>query len=771
MPQLHYAQADFRKGRIGDRMRIRQETDAYRQSVRDAENMMVLADGTIRRRWGTIIEREIEGEARLIGWDFAAGFATQFILMFRPERLTIYDLNLVERADFIGMPWDHEGVRFLQTAFERNILVICDTSFRTQIVTLNPETGAFSIDPFAFRLSDDQSRLLAPFYQFAPDNVVLTPTIFTGEGQSTGYAAHIQAAGGFAAGSFDLAAGTGLLNANLPFFLPGHAGSRMRLLEGEVEIMEVNSPTQAQIKVWRDVAVRLDNNPFFLRSGSRLVEVSYFEHGLKAGDQVYFVGLSSASSDPARNVLTRAAPQASTETTSPNPAATAQAYTVQRVIDADHFEIIGQANATNDVLAGGADVYLIPLSGLRRPLEPVFSDLRGWPQACTVHERRLWLGGTPMLANAIWASQFSDFTNFDTGTGEVTDAIQLYGLGQQSRVRHMVSAFDLLVLTDTDEIYIPGNTELPITQESARGVTTTSHGASFTTPIRFDGGTVFVDAVGQHIREMSAASRDQEYTAPPLTVAVPEWVRGPDEACAYSGAPGEATPYVIWTNSEDGSALVMHSSRQDESFGFMRWTLKHGSFRSFAGVGARLYAVGERDGRFFLLRFDTSRENHLTTDFSSELIAVTARRDWISTLHAERPSQIYQTGRVFSDVTPDEDGAFQTPEPVSGLFIGDPMPWRLDLHPPVAATGQGPKMGKMQRLVSVEIHWDGCETGFVDGQSALSALDSPLFGAVTPISEWREYHIGKWGREPFLQLFGETPGRVGLRGVTSNIHF
>lgn len=772
MPMIHYAQSDFRKGRIGDRMRVRQDTQAYQSSLRDAENMMVLADGTIARRWGTLIEQALTADTRLIAWDYAAGETTQFLLLFSAGELRILDLTGAERALFSSQPWTAEGVRFLQASFERNQVVVTDQSFRTRLVALDTATGLFSISSFAFALSSDETRLRAPFYQFEGDDLILTPRIFTAAGQSTGYAAHIATATGFASGTdFDLAAGTGKITANRAFFVAGHVGSRLRLLGGEVEVTAVTSGTEATIKVWRDIAIRLENNPFFLRSGSNLVEVAQFDHGLKQGDQVYFVGLSKATGDQSTTVLTKAVAQATSTTAAPAPAATPAPYTVQRVIDADHYEIVGQANATNDILSGGSDVYVIPLSGIRRPLEPVFSDLRGWPQASTFHERRLWLGGTSVLPNAIWASQFFDPTNFDTGEGNPTDAIQLYGLGQQARVRHMVSAFDLIVLTDTEEIYIPGNTDTPITQESARGVTTTSHGAAFTTPARFDGGVVFVDAVGQHVREMITASREQEYTAPPLTVGVPEWVKGPDEAAIYQGAPLEATPYLIFTNSGDGSALVMHSSRQDDAFGFMRWTLGEGSFRSFAGIGSRLYAVGERGGSFFLLRFDTGREDFTTTDFAAELTADPATTAWVSTAHADRTVQIHNGAVVYSDVTVGADGSFVTPEAVTRIALGDPMPWRTNFHPPVAASGQGPKAGKIQRLVSVEIHWLDTETGLVDGQSALSALDGSLFGGVTAINEWREYHIGKWDREPFLSIYGETPGRVGVRAVTSNVHF
>ena len=772
MPTIHYEQYDFRKGRMGSNVRNRKETKAFASSVRDAENCMVLLDGGIWRRWGTVIRAELADDARLESWDFAAGLTTRFLLLFSAGKLVIYDMTLTVRADFSGCPWTAEGVRFLQLDYDRARLVITDQTFRTQFLDYNAATGLFSLSDFGFSLSDDQTRLRAPFFQFASKTNRANLTIFTSAGQSTGYGTHIATAGGFSTSTFNLTAGTGEITTTEDLFLPEHVGSRMRLLEGELEILTVVNARKATVKVWRDVAVMLDANPFFLRNGSRIVEVSWFDHNLRVGDQVYFTGLSNTGSDAAGALLHNACRMATDTGTVAAPAGGAAAYTVLRVIDKDTFEIRGGGTvATADGLHGGSDVLAYPLSGILNITEPAFSNARGWPQACCFHETRLWLGGTPNLPDAAWGSVFSDGTNFDTGTGEQTDAVALYGVGQQARIRHLVSGFDLIILTDASEIYIPGNTDTPITQETARAVTTTGYGSAFTVARRFDGGTVFVEAVGNHIREMSVEARDQEYTAAPLTATVPEWVQEPDESAVYDGAPGEATPYLIFTNSADGSALVMHSSRQDDSFGFMRWTLENGMFRSFAGVGTRLFCVAQRGAQFFLLEFDTQTDSPITVDFGTIFDVAEAATAFVAPFDVSRTVQMQSGGRVYSDVAIGADGSFTIPEPLTDFAIGDPMPFRVSFHSPITASGQGSKSGKMQRLVSVQINWNGTETGLVEGQSALLPEDNPLFAAPTPIDGWREYYIGNWDREPFFSVTTDKPGQVRIRGVVQDAFF
>lgn len=771
MPTIHFEQYDFRKGRIGRNVQSRKDTKAYASSVRDCNNAMVLQDGGYWRRWGTFIRKALTEDTRLESWSFAAGETTRFLLLFSNTKLKIYDLTFTLRVTFTDCPWSDAGVRFLQIASERARLIISDESFRTRILDFNSAAGTFSMSDFGFTLSDDQTRLRAPFYQFASETNVATLTVFTSAGQSTGYGPYIATAGGFSTGDFNLTAGTGKLAMTEDYFTSDHVGSRMRLLEGEIEILTVIDAKNATVKIWRDVAISLDPNPFYLRKNSKLVEVSWFNHRLKVGDRVFFVGLSN-DNDKAALLLNNACTSATDGTTVAAPAGGAAYYTVRRVIDADTFEILGAGTThTADGLFGGTDVMAYPFSGIYGIQEPAMSNLRGWPQACCFHETRLWMGGTDFLPDAVWASVFSDAKNFDTGEGGPADAISCYGIGQQARVRHLLSAFDLIVLTDTAEIYIPGNTDAAIMQETARGVTTTNYGAAYTVARRFDGGTIFVEAVGNHIREMSVERRDEEYSSPPLSSVIPEWVRGPDETTIYAGSPNEATPYMIFTNSEDGSALVLHSSRQDDAFGFSRWTLQNGQFRSFTGVGTRLFAVAQRGAEFFLLEFDTQSEDPITVDFATAFTADPAASAFDAPFDESRVVQMQSGGRVFSDATIAADGSFATPEPMTSFAIGDGMPFLLQLHPPIAMSGQGPKSGQMQRLVAVRLDWNGTETGFIDGQYALLPEDNPLFGAPTPINGWREYFIGTWDRDPSLPITADTPGQVRLRGAVQDLFF
>ena len=238
------------------------------------------------------------------------------------------------------------------------------------------------------------------------------------------------------------------------------------------------------------------------------------------------------------------------------------------------------------------------------------------------------------------------------------------------------------------------------------------------------------------------------------------------------------TPYVFFSNTSDGAIIVMHSSRNDESFGFMRWTLQNGTFKSVGAVGQRLFCSAERDGTHYLMEFITD-DSVPEMDFAERLTGA-ASTAWTSSYFTETLLQVTSENQNYSDVTTDVSGNFTTPEAVTSVECGEAMPYTLEMNAPVSGSGQGPKTGKMQRLVSAEVNWDNTETGEIGGsgnlgdagnQNILEAEDNLSFTAPTPVVEWREYYIGAWGREPRLKITGDRPGKVALRGLVMNVYF
>jgi len=772
MAKVQDFRSDFRKGRTGTALRIRQDVKSYTSSLKEAKNMMVLSDGRIARRWGTEVKEALTGKVRLETWDYSEGNTTQFLLYFSNDQLLIKDLTLTTRATFTSTGWTDSTLPFLSIAYNENTLVITDESITPKIVTLSGTS--FSIEDFEFSTTADDTYLNAPFAQMASGDITATLTCLTSKGMSSGYGSYIATALSLSPSDFDLTNGTGKITTSANFFTGtanNWVGNRLQILDGEVEITSVTSQTEANITVKRNIAKKLDVNPFYIRNGSKLVEVSYFNHGLQAGDEVFFAGIADTDSLP--TILTHAVKFASDASTAAAPSGGAAAYTIKRIVDADTFEIEGAANGTVTLLTGGADVTIFVKGGIKGIKEPAFSKARGWPTACAIHERRLWLGGSSLLPNAIWASRFSDYKNFNLGEALSTDALALYGIGKQARIRHLVSAYDLLIFTDNEEIYIQGNSFEPITQASARAVTGTEIGASYTTPQKFDGGVFFVDKIGTIIREFASSNRDTEYTSNAASTVISDWVKQPKQTCLYKGSNTfSATPYLFFADSTDGALLCLHASRADDSFGWMRWELSQGSFVSVASINEDLYAIAQRGINYYLLKFDTSTENYMTTDFSAKLTASPAGTNWTTAWSFQQSQTLQIQGDYYDlpDVNIAADGTFTTSQAFEEIVVGDSMQWNMTLHAPKVEFASGSMIGKNQRLVSAEVSWDQAVSGTVAGQNIISTLDIGSDLAVTPVNVWREYHIGLWDREPNLVIEGSKVGRVIVRGLVMNVY-
>ena len=793
MPTLTDFRADFRKGRTGSGLRIRQDAKAYTSSVREAKNMMVLGDGRIARRWGTKYLKGFSSSIRIEPWYYSD--TEQYLIVFNPAATTVEIHTYTASTDaltinnataqFTSQSWLlTTNVDFLSIASEGDSLILADASFHTKIIK-RVAAGSFAISDFAFGVNISTGGLQAPFYQFADDSLEITSNIWTAAGASTGYQGYLSSVQQISASvqAADLANGTGTVVSNADIFTSNHVNSRMTLLDGEFEITSVIGPREARVTVKSDIQKRLDTDPFYLKKNSKLVEVSFFNHGLDVGDKVFFAGLSA--SDDARLTLNQSPLAAGTSSSSTAGSGGTAFYTITRILNLDTFEIQANgANATNDVLGGGTGIMCFVLSGTKGVKEPAFSDARGWPTTCAVHERRLWMAGTNSLANAAWGSQFGQFRNFDLGTGQASEGIALYGIGQQSRIRHVVAAFDLMFFTDSDEIYVPGSSTEAISQGSVRIVSATEHGAGYTQPHKFDGGVFYVDFNGLVIREFTSDSRITEYSSLPASIIVPDWVKAPRDAAVFDGASALiTTPYMLFANQTDGAMLVLHSSRADDSFGWMRWTLDNGSFTSVASLGTKLFAVGKRKvnldangatsgaDEYVILRFDTESENYISTDFSEVLTQDSTSTSWTAANIDGRVQQAYYGYYTYANVSVAASAkTFTNDTSVTDINIGDPMSWNVEFHAPVAGMQTGTRIGQQQRLVSATISWENAATGRIQGVDVLTGLDIADDLAVIPVDEWREYYIGLWGRDPTLVISGNTAGRLVMRGAVLNVY-
>ena len=75
-----------------------------------------------------------------------------------------------------------------------------------------------------------------------------------------------------------------------------------------------------------------------------------------------------------------------------------------------------------------------------------------FPAACTFHEGRLWLGGSPNDPATLWASRSGDYVDFTNTAPASKDDPLLFPLSNSGNVQTLTSRKDLVILTDISEV-------------------------------------------------------------------------------------------------------------------------------------------------------------------------------------------------------------------------------------------------------------------------------------------------------------------------------
>jgi hypothetical protein len=117
--------------------------------------------------------------------------------------------------------------------------------------------------------------------------------------------------------------------------------------------------------------------------------------------------------------------------------------------------------------------------------EELISAPRGYPQAVTFHDNRLYFAGVKDAPAAVIASQVGGYFNFDVGTGLADEAINVFVSGDRvNEIRHLVSSRNLQVLTDGGEYFVPTSTDTSaVTPANITFLRQTPYGCSRAKPI------------------------------------------------------------------------------------------------------------------------------------------------------------------------------------------------------------------------------------------------------------------------------------------------
>ena len=553
---------NFQYGEISPSLVSRTDSAIYNSSAQSIKNFFIRTEGGVAKRGGfqalhdftAITENtSIRQQIRLIPFIFSDD--EQYVIAFSNQKCEIFFINpvtgalslattLTQDVDGNALQWDHAYLHEMTYAQGGDILFVCHNTFMCQQI-VRTGLNSFQVEQFNFVLQAGGAKIFQPYYHFHPTGVTLDPSASTGNSIT--------------------------VTTSAPYFdtTGKHVGITLLYHGSEIYITSVQSSTQATGRVVDELFVELDPNAVRTTDGSSNLEITHINHGMSNGDSITIRNATSVGGISANNVNgTRS---------------------ITNVIDENRYIVAGggSANTSED---GGGFIQIVTHAPTTEWMEQSYSELRGYPAAVGFHENRLWFGGTLSQPDTVWASKSGLFYNFDIGTAQDDDALELVmSIGEVATIRHFVSNRDIHIFTAGSEFFIPTFENQPITPSNARVKRQTSFGSTFVRPQPFYGATIFGQIGGKMIRQFVFDDSEQAYKADPISLLSSHLISDPVQMCVISGAVNTAESFVFAQNFT-GEIAVYNLNRVEGVAGWTRFET-NGSFHSVTAIGNRVFAV------------------------------------------------------------------------------------------------------------------------------------------------------------------------------------
>lgn len=577
MQKVRVPQNSFQFGEISDSLIMRTDSPVYVSSAQRVENMVVTAEGSLKKRHGLkhhydysiTYDASYKEQSHLFKFEFDDNETYVISVEHQKVRCFLLDdagtyttagnLHLVETitqdTSSNALPFDKVYLQEYTFAQYGDVMFICHPLFAPRMLT-RTALDAFEISVYSFDRRADNKVTYQPYSTFQSSGVTLDPSATSGTGIT--------------------------LTTSADYWVPNHVGVTVRYHNAEILITSYTSATVVTGNVLDTLKIRLSVlNPLRTADGSNIVEVTHLNHGLNVGDIITIEGASATGGI--------------------NTAQLNVADQVREIIDENTYTY--QAGGTaNDSEDGGGNVKVVSHAPIRDWDEQSWSAVRGYPAAVTFHENRLCFGGTIAEPDNIWMSKVGSFFNFDVGDAADSDSIQLVAAtGDINQIRYMVSNRDLQIFTATGELYVPTYLNQAITPTNAQIRMQTPYGCEFVQPTSIDGATVFAEKGGKTVREYLYTDTEEAYTSTSISTIASHLINTPKYLAVVHSGFGLPDSYAAFTLS-NGEITLFSSNRAEKKASWTRVTTD-GIFSSVCAIHNRLFANVYHNNKLHLCEF------------------------------------------------------------------------------------------------------------------------------------------------------------------------
>lgn len=744
MARIRIPLNNFSFGEVSPSLTSRTDSPVYVSAAESLKNFTIRAEGGVINRAGmqrvynfahsynSSLTQQIRLEPFVFSDDekYIIAFSNGQIDCFLIDPVTSALSNvqtITQDTDGNSLPIDNDNLIEFTYAQRGDFMFMAHREFLCRQLV---RTGLTSFEVRLFEFDTDLSgdRVYQPYYNFQANGVTISSSATSGSAVT--------------------------LTTSQSHFTSGHVGVRLLIGETEAVITGYTSGTQVTAYLYGTLETQLDVDAFRTKKDTDKVEVTHALHGLSAGATIVVSeaggvgGISAANLNGSR--------------------------TISRIIDANRYEFTAGASATSEADGGGSPV-ISSASPTTEWYEQSYSTVRGFPQAITFHEDRLWFGGTPSQPDGLWGSRTGYYFDFNLGDAEDGDAIDLdANVGVTNQIRHLVSNRDLQVFSSQGEFYVPAFQDAPVTPAKAKISIQTPVGTGYMRPQSVDGGTLFVQATGTAVREYLYTDAEGAYTSNSVSLLSSHLISNPVQLAVVQGALARPSSYGFFL-MDNGELAVFHSMRSEQKAGWMRWTTE-GRFHSVCAIDEDLYACTVRDNgsgsnALYLEKFTTA----MSMDFSN---------DFTGTAGVFDVSGHFANGATVEVVDADDDylGTFTVANNEVDVSAVKPTSTAAEIGyryvpeiitlPIDAQVQGGPLTGEPRKITKVVL--DLYQTGSVsvNGTSLqLRSVTHTVGSAIDPITGKKEFRVLGYSRDPRVTISQEAPLPVQINGLITEVAF
>jgi hypothetical protein len=221
MTRAFLMQTNFTAGELDPRLLGRTDLKSFENGAAKLRNVVVDTTGGVRRRPGTAYVAAAEGEGRLVALE--TGPSQAWLLVFSEFRVDVYREGVWQAM--VATPWSQAHLPQIVWAQHDDSLLVVHPDIPPHRLSRQSD-AAWSLAEWRFEQKND-GALCAPFARFADSDVEIQASAISG---------------------------SITLTTSAPFFVAQHLGSRLRIEGKQVDLTNIQSPTEANALVVQTLA-------------------------------------------------------------------------------------------------------------------------------------------------------------------------------------------------------------------------------------------------------------------------------------------------------------------------------------------------------------------------------------------------------------------------------------------------------------------------------------------------------------------------------------